>query len=293
MVQETYDRLKADDYSFYHAKQVIFNTENLRYCKYDDEELLFVQRVKVEYENKELKTNGYCCLRCGTLYVNNPKAFIAKTQNSKKQETSLVPKSEPQLPKPNIKNSLIKTELNFCDRENILYICKGIISCKNKNHDIESVTGILENKLGSSVKINANYCKQCEKCFIDYTEYLHYKKLYGAIMGNFRISNNGHWDGLFNNLSEESLLHLCGYTVNQNDDLSTKQRRRILEFLINRKMMSKPEIISHLDFLIRTNGKRKNMTVAVSRWNEDIDWIRNYQLDSQRQVTIGRIKKNY
>lgn len=305
MIKDTTERIKSNRYAAYHAKQIVFKYTSLQRCEFDNEELIFVERVKVNHNEKEVLTSGYCCLRCGRVYITDKekqkikqttikKKNRLKTDERQSQYESILERREAlknQSATSNIsqKNSLNES-IDFGYKNNILYICKGTISCKNKNHDIESVTGIIENKYGLTVKINANYCRQCNKYFIDYAEYSHYRKLYGTIMGNFRISNNGNFGGLFKNLSQESILHLCGYTVNQSEDLSKSQRRHILEFLINRGIQNKSDIISHLNFLIKTNEKKHNMSVAISRWNDDIDWVRNYQIDSQQRFMISEIK---
>ena len=45
-----------------------------------------------------------------------------------------------------------------------------------------------------------------------------------------------------------------GYTVNQQDGLSTAQRPTILEFLVAANILTKAEICSHLDWLISSRG---------------------------------------
>ena len=111
-------------------------------------------------------------------------------------------------------------------------------------------------------------------------------------MGNFKFSKNGSFSENFGGtLEEESVLHLCGYNVNQTDDMSEGQRHIILEYLIKNHVMNKPEIIRYLDFFISRNGKKRNMEVAVSRWEDDVNWVRNYNMCGQRQANIRGMKK--
>lgn len=277
------------NYESYHAKQIVTNVKHKGRCINDGKELSYTQSVVVTYHDREIKTSGFYCLLCGTFYPLNSYDFPGLTQSTKVRD-----------PIENSKVDLTRTplyymstnDLDFGHQDNVLYICKGVIHCKNNDHKIESVTGVIANPSGLPIKINVNYCAQCGKYFIDYSEYSYYKRIYGNVMGNFRISSNGTWGDLFGTRSEESVLHLNGYTVNQTEDLSDDERRRTLEYLISHNIVEKAVIISHLDLLIRTNGKKHNMTLAVSRWTSDVEWVRNYQIDTQRHCTINQVKKN-
>lgn len=182
--------------------------------------------------------------------------------------------------------------LKFNNATNVLYICKSTTACLNKNHELESVTGVVENERGFPIKMNINYCKQCRKYFLEYSEYQYYRKRYGILFGNFSMSSDMRTDSIFSEMAEASKLYLAGYTVNQTDDLSDQRRRNILVFLIDRKIIEKSEIISHLDFLIKTNRHRRDRAIAIERWTSDVNWCREYRLDTQRQVEIGEVKKN-
>lgn len=282
--------IKKDKYGYYHAKHLISNHIHHKRCKNDNKKLIFVPRVIINYHGKEIRTSGYCCLRCDTLYSYNLSDF--ETHSNQTQDSTVIASSCIHKPM-NLSVFIDGTNcLDFGHKNNILYICKGVIHCKNNDHKIESVTGVIANPSGLPIKINVNYCAQCGKYFIDYSEYSYYKRIYGNVMGNFRISSNGTWGDLFGTRSEESVLHLNGYTVNQTEDLSDDERRRTLEYLISHNIVEKAVIISHLDLLIRTNGKKHNMTLAVSRWTSDVEWVRNYQIDTQRHCTINQVKKN-
>lgn len=135
------------------------------------------------------------------------------------------------------------------------------------------------------------YCPQCKKCFISYNKYINYRRRYGALLGNIKIANSSFVTSE-TELAEESILHICGYSVNQSDNLSKTERHAILQYLIDSKVSSKPEIISYLDFFIHRNGKKQNMDEAVRRWTEDINWVRDYQINRQNHYKIANIQKN-
>ena len=53
------------------------------------------------------------------------------------------------------------------------------------------------------------------------TEYKYYQERYGALLGNYTFQGFTFPKGPgFDNLAEESELHLCGYNVNMADNLS-------------------------------------------------------------------------
>lgn len=179
----------------------------------------------------------------------------------------------------------------FNRKDVILYICKGLIACKRDNHKVIAATGLLAGRRNATAKININYCPQCNKCFIGYDEYQHYRKQYKILIGNIRlVSNKAKFSDL--DLAEESPLHLCGYSVSQSVGLTVTERRSILQYMMEYEIMQKPYIIDYLNFFIRRNGSKADMDIAVQKWRDDLDWVRNYRLGSQSMFQISGVKKN-
>lgn len=272
----------------YHAKNVVYVSEFPQNCPSDGEQLDFVKKVLLERDSVSIKTKAWCCFRCRTAYL------LETDQERINRKFAYAIQKEQTKTKQPLKTTASPTETeptNFAIPKNILYVCKGLISCKKNNHTIESVTGILLGKNGETIKLNTNYCPQCRKCFISYNEYTNYRQRYGALLGNIKIAN-GSFVTSDTDLAEESILHICGYSVSQTDNLSKTERHAVLQYLIDSKVSSKPEIISYLEFFIRRNGKRQNLEEAVRRWKEDINWVRDYQINRQRHYEIASIQKN-
>lgn len=184
--------------------------------------------------------------------------------------------------------------ISFDGAEHTLYICKGTISCRKNNHEIIPATGILVSLDKKPVKINVNYCSSCKKYFINLTEYKYYQERYGALLGNYTFQGFTFPKGSgFDNLAEESELHLCGYNVNMAENLSSQKRRLILENIMDRNIMSKPKIIEHLEFLITTREKLKNQEKAINKWEDDLEWVREFNINNQRRFLITDVKKAY
>jgi hypothetical protein len=183
-------------------------------------------------------------------------------------------------------------EVSFDISDRILYICKGTRSCGSNGHTIVSATGVLPDIYGHPKKLNVNYCTNCKIYFIDSKEYRYYRKIYGILLGNFRIDSsmiNSYYNNV--HLADESILKICGYTVNQNDNLTTNHRRLILANLMDRRIMPKHQIIEYINFFINNAKGKSNMSIPIQKWQSDLEWVRNYKIDYQRSFLIEDIDK--
>ena len=80
------------------------------------------------------------------------------------------------------------------------------------------------------------------------------------------------------NLSEESPLHARGYTVSKKASLSSIARQRIIAATLDSGEMTVQEIIQLLSFLIDVNGSMPQNDQAREKWQEDLDFTRNYSV---------------
>lgn len=258
-------------------------------CSKDGDELLYAARVIIDIYDSKIRTKGWYCRICKTAYILKEDQADVKEKIrriSLKQNGGLDSAQRASMLSP------LDTPVNLATSQNTLYVCKGTIYCKRNAHSIDSATGILLGRNGKIVQLNVNYCPQCRKYFISHDEYVHYRKIYGILLGNLKMeSASSNKDKEFD-LADESILHMCGYSVSQAANLSAPTRREILQYLIDSKVSSKAEIIYYLNHFIGRNGKKSNMEDAVRRWNEDLAWVRNYQINSQHQFEIQNIRKN-
>ena len=186
--------------------------------------------------------------------------------------------------------------ISFDNAGYTLFVYKYSFPCRTKNHNIIPGTGELIALDGSTVLINIEYCVNCNKCFIDFDEYERYREKYGQklgiLLGNISFdkhifpSGNG-----FGGLAEKSVLRLCGYTVNQNDDLTENQRHRILGIIMDYGILSRDEIISHLKLFIKSRKNNPIMRNAVQKWEDDWDWVSDYKIDRKKKYRITNVKK--
>lgn len=235
-----------------------------------------------------IKISAWYCPKCKTAYIaeEDRSAVKEKIRQASLQQSDAEIYSGYRIPQ----SFSPGVPVNLAISSNTLYICKGLISCKRNGHSVESATGILLGRNGKTVQLNVNYCCQCQKYFISYAEYLHYRKLYGTLLGNLKMEKALTSQNDFD-LAEESILHLCGYSVSQAANLTAHARREILQYLIDSKVSSKAEIINYLNNFIGINGKKQNMGEAVRHWSEDLSWVRDYKINSQHQFQIQNIRK--
>lgn len=154
--------------------------------------------------------------------------------------------------------------------------------CINRGHEMIEIVGLVGYGRGDGPpkekEVRCFYCRNCERYFMYstdfnlfiypliasktcmFTKFRYNDKLYDSSLG---LQTDG--------FAQESLLRKAGYQVNQSADLSAKERISILMFLYDRGV-SPHFILSYLNQFISLNGssQSKDMSVAVSRWREDM-----------------------
>ena len=124
--------------------------------------------------------------------------------------------------------------------------------------------------------ILGTYCDKCKKYFVLDTEF---KKILceGRIQAQISFSESGeHFSGM--DLSAESLLRKCGYTVNANANISSESRQKLLKAIIDNKLYTPAKIVAHFRFLISVNNNvtTRDMSAAISKWQEDIQYLQQH-----------------
>lgn len=172
-----------------------------------------------------------------------------------------------------------------------LWVCKFVQTCTHHKHKVVSATGILCRRTNlNTVEINIQYCTNCREYFITKQQYDDYKIRYKDLMGNLRFIESldkiDIQNGFLSNL--ESPLHLNGYNVNQNSALTENDRRCIIKFVIDNNILNKSEVINFLSMFIDMAEKRHSadMTKAIAKWKNDLDWVNNYNIIYQPKTPI-------
>lgn len=172
---------------------------------------------------------------------------------------------------------------------------RTVFKCTHSNHKLQDIAGSIDivNKKGiiENVKITAGYCPECKVFFILESTYAHLKHkgipLCRITSEDAYLKSKVSAEGM--NLAPESILMQYGYSVSQKEDLSDFQRQKILSVLIDNKIMTKSSIISYLDFFILQKKKNPKYEKAISRWQDDREYVSGYKIGSKNAYVIKGI----
>ena len=182
------------------------------------------------------------------------------------------------------------TKIGFKD----FVVRSNVFKCTHDKHKIDNVVAeiyIDEDGKRHLEKISAGYCPQCNIYFIMESTYENLKRR-GIIL--CRISDRKNYmkmiysaNGL--KLAKESILMQYGYNVSQIKGLSKLRRQKILAVIIDNDVLSKSEIISYLDFFIRQRSHMSNMETAISKWEEDEEFVEHYRIGEYTKFGVNAI----
>lgn len=134
------------------------------------------------------------------------------------------------------------------------------------------------------VPFNVYYDKQGDRYFINETSYLEYAKQYGFPLMKLKTYAPNSTSFSMADLSDMSTLRLYGYTVSKNEGLTDGQRQELLKNLMDSRLMSKTDILNHIEWLVNTHEGNYKYADACDKWMSDIRFVNQYRLDTQRSV---------
>ena len=94
-------------------------------------------------------------------------------------------------------------------------------------------------------------------------------------------------------LAQESILMQHGYTVSQEEGLSPTRRQKILAVLIDNKILTKNDIISYLDFFISQKKSNHKFEKAISKWQNDREFVAEYKIGMFKMIDVNGIYLNH
>lgn len=167
-----------------------------------------------------------------------------------------------------------------------IWLYRNKTPCPKHPGQVESVTAYVESVRNHMPNpLNIQYCKVCKRYYINETSYQMYAKRYGLPILNISpLMTSGHpFDPT--QLQEHSPLYIAGYNVSAEFGLSDRERHRILAEIIASGTLTKSQVVSHLETLIKYRGNELSMQNAVSKWELDLSFVHQYDLQTQRTVT--------
>ena len=176
---------------------------------------------------------------------------------------------------------------------------RNTFKCMHNDHKLKDIAGtvgvITQKGEVKQLKISAGYCPQCNIFFILESTY-DYLKSRGTPL--CRISSEkaylkgiGSYNGM--KLAQESILMQHGYNVSQEEALSPIRRQKILAVLIDNKVLTKNDVIGYLDFFISQKKSNPKFEKAISKWQDDREFVARYKIGAYKQYSINGILYKY
>lgn len=162
-----------------------------------------------------------------------------------------------------------------------VYKRKGYICCSE--YSTETVNAyIVGSRTMKPAPITVYYCCVCKAYYIDYNQYRDFCLKNGLPPFAITYVEDKKSSSYYDYLNDKSKLRLLGYYVSGNLKNDSIFRKRLLEEIINTGLMSKAEIISHIEGLIES--RNKSCPGAVERWKSDLEYV--YQINRNEERTI-------
>lgn len=175
-----------------------------------------------------------------------------------------------------------------------------IFKCAFKQHkivDIDASIDIINISTNNTISmiIPAGYCSNCNKYFIMDTTYL---KIFSKGLPLCKIidertykissmSTPNKWG------AQESILKQYGYNVSAIENLTDTKRQKILAIIIDINALTKVEIMGYLKYFIRIHQSDSRFEKAISKWNNDIDFVSEYNKGYYTTYKVSGLKKNW
>lgn len=217
-------------------------------------------------------------------YCKNVKGRTAWVLANNSQNLQLVKSLLPPPPKPDPLANLPHCKISLKD-----VLVRGN-SFRCKDHQIDEYAGevpiLLRNGALQYALVPIWYCHNCHCYFVLEATFqnLRTKGVIACRVTDYQTFQTYHPYYIMPNIwGPVSPLRLCGYCVNQKEDLTDKQRQGILEVIIDKGILEKNRVLSYLSFFQKNPRASQN---AIDKWAADYNYISNYKLGSARRAVI-------
>lgn len=189
-------------------------------------------------------------------------------------------------------NELGATKAKQINFDNVIVIGDQL-SCVHEEHKKEELLVSVDfvKKNGDKIRVEAKAC-YCEKCNLFFMRKHDYRVMKSKAGDAKMLCQEREYEKYYKNpnfsdynMNDHSVLNIYGYNVNAIENLSDEQRHEILASLVDRNILGKSRIASYLAYFIRLNeGKKKDFSDAINKWNSDRDFILDYKVGSRRKI---------
>ena len=84
-----------------------------------------------------------------------------------------------------------------------------------------------------------------------------------------------------------------GYSVSQEEGLTSAARRKILALIVDHKILTRNEIIGYLDFFINQRKNQPRFEKAIDKWEQDREFISEYRAGEYIQYGVNGLYRKY
>lgn len=166
--------------------------------------------------------------------------------------------------------------------------------CTNNNHKIIDLKATLRIAKANGSIINytvpAAYCEICNTYFVLKKDYKDAKEHGTILCPVIDLTEQGSSKKSTSNLSaSESRIHQLGYNVKRGNGYTKEQRQLILANILENTNITRHEIESCILRPMLQHKGQKNYSDAVSAWEQDLEFIKNYKLGDIPEVIIDKI----
>ena len=176
---------------------------------------------------------------------------------------------------------------------------RSAFKCRYQEHSLQNIEGLIQiidrNGNVSQVKVPAGYCANCNTFFIMESVYqsLKLKGIPVCRVSDEKayLSGNVFANGM--QLAQESVLMQYGYSVSQEEGLTSAARRKILALIVDHKILTRNEIIGYLDFFINQRKNQPRFEKAIDKWEQDREFISEYRAGEYIQYGVNGLYRKY
>ena len=267
---------------------------NNEVCTCCNQPLHFDSKIQTIINSKAIIINGLVCDYCNILYVKDF-AFLSeylncvrKLKNNSDSSKTVITSYGEQIISKEDDNSI--PELST---EKEVYLYSGLLPCHPHHHSIDSYCAHIKGLNNIENGFFVEYCKKCHRFYMneeDYGKYLQKYKLFPLRASTKFITENHYYDPYDLLRKEQSPLFMNGYSVSASKKIPKAIRQQILSYLMDYGIVSKETVLDYLRMFIRERGSNPSMAIAVSKWEEDKQFVLQYHLDSHPKVNVARLE---
>lgn len=184
-----------------------------------------------------------------------------------------------------VENQIVfNSDIPAFSSDNIMYVYRGNICCHRIHHLAEVRVSLKADE--KKYKYYAEYCYECNKFLIKYSDYESYLRAFKLFPGKVKMLHNDDFE-----MAEYSPLMLNGYSTKQELGLSKAERQKILAFVINHGILAKRQVLDYIERFIKMHKNNKKDEEPVRKWKEDKQFVLDFSEREVPLVIVGEIEK--